>query len=129
MLKPATLLNKRLWHRCFPVNFAKFLRTLLQNISGRLLLNISENSNQIRIFVFQGIAKIICGHIWYLYAQSSSSYQQARISWKSIFRAIVLKYLIKNLSVLKYWEICQVSDKAQNPIEYLFLNWNEYRRM
>ena len=26
-LKPATLLKKSLWHRCFPVNFAKFLRT------------------------------------------------------------------------------------------------------
>ena len=25
-LKPATLLKKRFWHRCFPVNFAKFLR-------------------------------------------------------------------------------------------------------
>ena len=25
---PAALLKKRLWHRCFPVNFAKFLRTL-----------------------------------------------------------------------------------------------------
>ena len=23
-LKPATLLKKRIWHRCFPVNFAKF---------------------------------------------------------------------------------------------------------
>ena len=36
---PATLLKKRPWHRCFPVNFAKFLRTpVLQNTSGRLLL-------------------------------------------------------------------------------------------
>ena len=26
-LRPATLVNKRLWHRCFPVNFGKFLRT------------------------------------------------------------------------------------------------------
>ena len=26
-LRPATLLKKRLWHRCFPVNFVKFLRT------------------------------------------------------------------------------------------------------
>ena len=26
-LTPATLLAKRLWHRCFPVNFVKFLRT------------------------------------------------------------------------------------------------------
>ena len=30
-----TLLKKRLWHRCFPVIFAKFLRTLFsQNTSG-----------------------------------------------------------------------------------------------
>ena len=27
-LSPTTLLKKRLWHRCFPVNFVKFLRTL-----------------------------------------------------------------------------------------------------
>ena len=27
-LRPATLFKKRLWHRCFPVNFVKFLRTL-----------------------------------------------------------------------------------------------------
>ena len=34
-LRPATLLKKRLWHRCFPVNFAKFLKTpFLQNTSG-----------------------------------------------------------------------------------------------
>ena len=37
----ATLLKKRLWHRYFPVNFVKFLRTpFLQNTSGRLLLNL-----------------------------------------------------------------------------------------
>ena len=39
-LRPATLLKKRLWHRCFPVNFVKFLRRpFLQNTSGQLLLN------------------------------------------------------------------------------------------
>ena len=38
-LRPATLFKKRLWHRCFPVNFAKFLRTSFsQNTSRRLLL-------------------------------------------------------------------------------------------
>ena len=26
-LRPSTLLNKRLWHRCFPMNFVKSLRT------------------------------------------------------------------------------------------------------
>ena len=33
---PANLLEERLWHRCFPVNFAKFSRTpFLQTTSGR----------------------------------------------------------------------------------------------
>ena len=32
------LLKNSFWHRCFPVNFAKFVRTpFLQNTSGRLL--------------------------------------------------------------------------------------------
>ena len=34
-----SLWKKRLWNRCFPVNFAKFSRALfLQNIFGQLLL-------------------------------------------------------------------------------------------
>ena len=37
----ATLLKKRIWHRCFPVNFVKFLRIpFLQNTSGRVLLSL-----------------------------------------------------------------------------------------
>ena len=39
VLRPATLSKRRLWHKCFPVNFSKFLRTpFLQNPSRRLLL-------------------------------------------------------------------------------------------
>ena len=42
-LRPATLLKKRFWHRCFPVNFAKFRRaSFLQNTSGQLLLSITN---------------------------------------------------------------------------------------
>ena len=38
-LRPVTLLKKSLWHSCFPVNFAKFLRTsFLQNTFRQLLL-------------------------------------------------------------------------------------------
>ena len=38
---PATLLKNTLCHRCFPMNFAKFLRTPFpQNTLGRLLLTI-----------------------------------------------------------------------------------------
>ena len=37
----ATLLKKRIWHSCFPVNFAKFLRApFLKNTSRWLLLKI-----------------------------------------------------------------------------------------
>ena len=38
--RPETLWKKRLWHSCFPVNFAKILRTaFLQNTSRRQLLS------------------------------------------------------------------------------------------
>ena len=47
-LRPATLLKKRLWHRCFPVNFVKLLRTpFLQNTPGRLLLAVSPHQANI----------------------------------------------------------------------------------
>ena len=48
-LRPATSLKKRLWHRCFPVNFAKFPRTPPDDCfctvmtSGRLLLYFRTN--------------------------------------------------------------------------------------
>ena len=46
-LKACNFIKKRLQHRCFPVKFAKFLRTpILKNICGRLLLkemNIMNN--------------------------------------------------------------------------------------
>ena len=42
-LRPAALFKKRLWHRCFPVNFVKFLRTpFLQNTSGQLLQHLTQ---------------------------------------------------------------------------------------
>ena len=45
-LMPATLLKKRLRHRCFPVNFVKFLRTpFSKNTSWRLLLSIQNMQN------------------------------------------------------------------------------------
>ena len=46
-LRPATLLKKSLWHRCFPVNFAKYLRTpFLQNTSNGCFC---KNTTQRRI--------------------------------------------------------------------------------
>ena len=55
-LRPATLLQKRLWHRCFPVNFEKFLRIpFLQNTSRRLLLPFHVISTWNTRSVFAGM--------------------------------------------------------------------------
>ena len=43
-LRPATLLKKRLWYRCFPVDFMKFLRTPFYRTAlttGSVLLSFS----------------------------------------------------------------------------------------
>ena len=46
--RPATLLKMRLWHRCFPMNFAKFLGTPFSlNTSGRLLLETFDKFQDI----------------------------------------------------------------------------------
>ena len=37
-LRPATLLKKRLWYRCFPVNFVKFIRITFVTENLRWLL-------------------------------------------------------------------------------------------
>ena len=49
---PATLLKRRLWHKCFPVSFTKSLRTpFLQNTSGWLLLQRVTNIYKLYFFV------------------------------------------------------------------------------
>ena len=56
ILRPATLSKKRIWHRCFTVNFAKFLRTpFLQNTSGQLLL---ENTRLAEMSHFKQAGKL-----------------------------------------------------------------------
>ena len=66
--------KKRLWHRCFAVNFAKFLRTpFLQNTPGRLLLNIIPDISNYRTInrrtthYFNSYAtSLLCHLIWSL---------------------------------------------------------------
>ena len=55
-LRPETLLKKRLWHRCFSVNFVKFLRTLfLQTTSGRLLPQIESEVVSGKLFIHENL--------------------------------------------------------------------------
>ena len=49
------LLKKKLRHRCFPVNFAKFLKTpFLKNTSGQLLLNHQSIHRRLNLFFVKG---------------------------------------------------------------------------
>ena len=52
-LRPATLLKKKLWHNCFSVNFAKFLRTPF----------VTEHLW--RLLLYKALFKVICVQISY----------------------------------------------------------------
>ena len=57
--RPSTLLNKRLWHRCFPVNFVKFLRTpFLQNTSGGCFWILIKTSFWVDVLVADYIVNL-----------------------------------------------------------------------
>ena len=77
--KPATLLKKRLWHWCFPVNFGKFFTTpFLQNTSGDCLWSVKcsgweiENMNSqipklfMRGYVYSKLQTLSLLYIWTL---------------------------------------------------------------
>ena len=64
-LRPATLLKKRLWRRCFPVNFAKFPR-----ISGRLILEVIHFRRILTYYKFNvsynlNLASFFCNNYFY----------------------------------------------------------------
>ena len=53
--KPATLLKKRLWNRCFPMNFAKFLRTPFHRTP------LSDCFSTIQQFLAENPSKVLNG--------------------------------------------------------------------
>ena len=52
-LRPTTLFKNRLWHRCFPVNFGKFLRTpiFIEHLWWLLFKTMLFEFGRTRIFV------------------------------------------------------------------------------
>ena len=65
-LRPATLLKKKLWYRCLPVNFVKLLRTsFLQNTSGQLILCFEHaQTYHISHFTYHLRYYMIIGYCW-----------------------------------------------------------------
>ena len=87
------LLKKRLWHKCFPLGFVKFLGTpFLQNTSGRLPLFEWCISNQRYQYYnehyFQGrygglVLKTQCYNIHIRYSQKFFSVLFCNFQWQS----------------------------------------------
>ena len=112
-LRPATLLKKRLWHRCFPVNFVKFLRTpffiehlcwlLLQlEIFAKVIRLISlpllnSSNGKISIFMTQAVrSRPECTSVstWSIWKNSSDPENAMFVSffWKWNIGKIVFNY-------------------------------------
>ena len=64
-LRPATLLRNRLWHRCFPVNFAKFLRTsfIIEHLWWLLLNPVTDRNVNFMIILWSDHMIISYYHI------------------------------------------------------------------
>ena len=83
-LRPGTLSKKRLWHRCFPANFSKFLRTpFLQNTSG------------VTAFLYTGLMTV---HMKYF------GYFEKNEKHIIPYTALILP---------QFWEYCWISTKVQ----------------
>ena len=73
-LKPVTLLKKSPWHKCFPINFAKFLRTSFFTERARWLLLLPTS-----IYLFKinkGNTKKICEIFSKLKIKTSERHQR-----------------------------------------------------
>ena len=118
-LSPATLIKKRLWHRCFPVNFMKFLRTpFLQNTS-RLLLKTAVSFTEARLIL----------KLRHLIPQSRATCSEllawVYFSYFSCFQISILKIWaegligIKNIFTLRMNLFSQITWKLNREIQYV----------
>ena len=90
LIKLQASASGRLWHKCFPVNFAKFLRTrFLQSTSRRLLLIVGFNA--IKLLIINSLLNF-CKRSFRF------SQQPNPLKWSSIFRRKPLKWSNSNNS-------------------------------
>ena len=111
-LRPATLLKKRPWYRCFPVNFAKFLRApfsqtplVAASVNSTLMPNVVKTFRNSKKTSLMSEMSLIKWKITSNVILKASAMLQFRNNWSantlvclSKF-ASVFHYLIK----LKFW--------------------------
>ena len=99
LLRPATLLKKRLWHSCFPVKFAKLPRTpFLQNTSERLLLYFLRCVNMMSI----STKKRLCFSGFQMTIQILWFFQNRQEQWVLLQE---LQWASRFLSKQGYWTL------------------------
>ena len=114
-LRPATLSKKRLWNRCFPANFAKFLRTSFSTEYLWWLLLIFLN-----VFTYTGELELAC---------SNTSFFCKRFSFDMLDKSLIVPNvgiphgnswvfpgLNKNV-IITYFQICSQKQR-QSGILY-----------
>ena len=119
-LRPATLLKKKLWHRRFPVNFVKFLRTpFLQNTSGRMLLNgkilsavaMFWHSNKAIAWFLRFVYSMVCFIAWFLkfflrFVGDKPLWRELKLYGGVIFiTTISLFHFFRNSQHLEEWSV------------------------
>ena len=98
-----------LWHRCFPVNFVKFLRTpFLQNSPGWLLLSsygffaTPISSSLLFIFIFRLQVYLIpqCTYFLLVWMTMPISHEKVTVTQFDACRWYTLLYMLKKFSQL-----------------------------
>ena len=102
--------KKRLWQRCFPVNFAKFLRTsFLQNTCGGCFLNIFfQMSSKILLGFSPSFSHYLVTEVLKSYSKSFLSRQSLNSSWKSFNFSAKCSRLLDKVFISGF-NICKLS--------------------
>ena len=107
-LRAATLLKKRLWHRCFHVSFVKFLRTLF----------LTEHLRWLLLFVFKCL--FVTSHTLHftLFTSTSTLFRSSFSVFNFAFRrSFVQKKIKENKKIFienhkRIWEIVVSTDRC-----------------
>ena len=98
----ASLLKKGLWHRCFPVNFAKFLRTSFFTEHLRWSFAFTFNplhyvkSVQIRSFFWS-----VFSCIYSVFSPNIGKYGQEKAPYLDIFHTVLVPRILKRSHINK----------------------------
>ena len=102
--QPATLSKKTLWHRCFPVNFAKFQRTPFLTEHFRwLLLYMTILETLLLILKICLSVEIICWNTPLRIAFKNLRSFRGKYLWRSsiLVKAFSLRFTVILLMILK----------------------------